>query len=135
MLLAARDAESGAGLTDQELRDATVTLLLAGHETTANALAWTFCLVSQADDVQAKLQCELKSVVASRSPAAHPISSTLRIWARRFRKQFDCTLQSGLWSAVSGLTHEIAGYRIPARSTLLISPYVLHRHPDFWQNA
>jgi cytochrome P450 len=134
VLLAARDAESGAGLTDQELRDAAVTLLLAGHETTANALAWTFYLLSQADDVQARLHGDLISVLAGRLPAlsdfeqcpylGQVFSEAIRmypsIWIMERRARAD---------------DEIAGYRIPARSTLLISPYVLHRHPKFWHNA
>ena len=59
-----------AGRTDRELRDTNVTLLLAGHETTANALAWTFYLLSQADGVQTALYRELAKVLAGRLPGA-----------------------------------------------------------------
>jgi enediyne biosynthesis protein E7 len=131
ILLESRDAESGAQLSDQELRDAVITLLLAGHETTANALAWTFYLVSQSEEAQAKLHFEAKNAcqtslmeVARLTYVAQVLSEAIRlypsIWIMERRVRSD---------------DEIAGFAIPARSTMLISPYVLHRHPDFWSDA
>ena len=133
VLLAARDAESGGRLSDQELRDAAVTLLLAGHETTANALAWTFYLLSQAEEAQTRLHCELKNVLAGRPPTVSDFERLPylgQVFAEAIR------MYPSIWIMERRLRtdDEIAGYRIPARSTLLISPYVLHRRPDFWQD-
>jgi len=69
MLLQAQDVEGdGTGMTDQQLRDEVMTLFLAGHETTANGLAWTFYLLAQHPEVEAKLQAELDSVLNGRLP-------------------------------------------------------------------
>jgi cytochrome P450 len=115
-LLLSRDVESGGGLTDEELRDATITLLLAGHETTANALAWTFYLVSQASEVQTRLHDELVRSLAGRSP--------------RLADFERLPYMSQVFSEA-----KIGGFTIPAGSTLLASPYVLHRHAAFWHAA
>jgi enediyne biosynthesis protein E7 len=105
-LLAAHEAEGAARLSDQELRDAAMTLLLAGHETTANALAWAFLhtagLEAQADP-------------------AHIFAETLR-------------LHPSIWVIERRVikADRLDGYDIPAGSSLLISPYLLHRRADFW---
>jgi cytochrome P450 len=67
MLLATRDADDGAGLGDQEVRDQAMTILLAGHETTANALAWTFYLLGRHPDVRAKVEREVDAVLEGRT--------------------------------------------------------------------
>jgi enediyne biosynthesis protein E7 len=107
-LLAAHEAEGDAQLSDQELRDAAVTLLLAGHETTANALSWAFIMTA-----------------GSEVPAdpAHIFAEALRLYP-------------SIWVIERRVIHDdmIGGYAIPRGSSLLISPYLLHRHPDFWQN-
>src|SRR5262249_47026570 len=70
VLLSARDEESGAQMSDRELRDEMMTLFLAGHETTANALTWTLYLLSQHSEVEAKLLGELSGVLRGRPPRA-----------------------------------------------------------------
>src|SRR5207248_4975458 len=67
MLLLAED-EDGAHMTDKQIRDEAVTLVLAGHETTANALTWAWWLLSQNPDVEAKLHEEVDRVLAGRTP-------------------------------------------------------------------
>jgi cytochrome P450 len=69
MLMNARDEEDGSQMSDKQLRDELATLMLAGHETTANALSWTWMLLAQHPKVRAKLQDELTQVLAGRSPA------------------------------------------------------------------
>jgi len=112
-LLAAHEGSSEAQLTDQELRDAAVTLLLAGHETTANALSWAFYSVAKAPEMNFEA-----------SNLHHVFSETIRlypsIWIIERRAIKD---------------NEINGYHIPRGSSVLISPYLLHRHPEFWPNA
>ena len=68
MLLAARDEETGEEMSDQQVRDEVFTLILAGHETTANALAWTWYLLSQNPEVERKLHAELADVLGGRLP-------------------------------------------------------------------
>ena len=74
MLLLAQDEENdGRGMTDQQVRDEVMTIFLAGHETTANALAWTWYLVSQSPDVEARLHEEVDRVLAGRTPTVADI--------------------------------------------------------------
>src|SRR5205807_2953731 len=68
MLLAVRDEETGEGMDDAQLRDEVLTLILAGHETTANALSWTWYLLSQHPEVEQKLHAELDEVLGGRPP-------------------------------------------------------------------
>src|SRR4029453_6536349 len=68
ILLQVRDKQTGEGLSDSELRNETITFLLAGHETTANALAWTFYLLSQNPDVERQLRDEVNAVLGDRTP-------------------------------------------------------------------
>ena len=131
MLLEVRDAETGAGLTDRELRDQLITFIVAGHETTANSLAWTFYLLSQYPEAADRLRAEIDTVLGGRAPtvADFPqLSYTRRVIEESLR----------LYPTVYGVARqpladdEIGGYRIPRRSQVLLSPFVTHRHPDFW---
>jgi cytochrome P450 len=133
MLMAARDEETGGSMTDKQLRDEVMTLFLAGHETTALLLSWTWALLSWHPNVRRGAQEEVDRMLGDRTPTAEDVarlpylgmilSESLRLyppaWAIPRRPLAD---------------DEIRGYRIPAGSTVLVSPYVTHRHPDFWDN-
>lgn len=69
MLLSARDEETGLGMSDQQVRDEVITLLFAGHETTAVALTWTWYLLSQYPEVERRLHAELDTCWQDRGPA------------------------------------------------------------------
>ena len=73
MLLAARD-EDGSRMTDKQLRDESITLFLAGHETTANTLSWTWWLLAQNPGAEKKLHAELDSVLAGRAPTLEDVA-------------------------------------------------------------
>jgi cytochrome P450 len=124
ILLRERDAETGEGMDDAQLRNETITLLLAGHETTANALAWTFFLLAQHPETAERVREEAESELdLDALPfTERVIREALRlyppIWALERRAVVD---------------DEIGGFRIPAGSTVVVSPWVTHRHPDFWQ--
>src|SRR5437588_446894 len=75
MLLSAQDEETGEGMSDQQLRDEVLTLLLAGHETTAAALTWTWYLLSQHPEVERRLHAELDSVLAGRLPTVEHLDA------------------------------------------------------------
>ena len=110
-LLDAQDAVDDR-LSDQELRDAAVTLLLGGHETTANALAWAFHAVAQHPD--ATYEATDPALIFAEAVRLYP-----SIWiVERRAKQAD----------------NIGGFDIPRGSSVLISPYLMHRHPDFWDD-
>lgn len=131
ILIEAHDNQRGTRLDDQELRDACITLLLAGHETTANALAWCCYLISQDPVVQEELYDESAAVLQHRPPAATDVDKLIytgKVFAEAIR------LYPSIWIMERRVVadDEVAGYALPKDSTLLISPYVLHRHPEFW---
>jgi cytochrome P450 len=131
MLLSARDEETGEGLTDRELRDQLITFFVAGHESTAVALSWTVALLCRHPEVDDRLRAELNGGLGGRIPGADDlprlalarrvIEESLRIYPPVYAVARDAMAED-----------EIGGYRIPARSMVILSPYVTHRHPDFW---
>lgn len=133
LLMAAQDEETGEGMTDKQLRDEVMTIFLAGHETTANLLAFTWTLLSHHVGARQRLQAEVDRVLEGRTPDAADVpalSYTNMIIDEALR------LYPPAW--VIGrqplADDEIGGYPIPAGSTVLISIYNIHRHPDFWEN-
>ena len=134
MLLDVRDEETGQGLSDTELRNETITFLLAGHETTANALAWTFYLLSQNPDAERQLRAEVSTVLGECAPTVENLSQlkyTTMVIQEAMR------LYPPIWAierrAILGDT--IGGFHIPAGSSVVISPYALHRNKNFWPQA
>ena len=132
MLMRARDPESGAALGDTQLRNETITFLLAGHETTANALTWTFHLISQHPEVERLLVEEIRSVLGDRTPTLEDIPKLA--YARRVIQE-SMRLYPPIWiierRAIAD--DDIGGFHIPAGSAVVISPYSMHRHPAFWK--
>jgi cytochrome P450 len=131
-LLHAVDEEGDrTGMTDEQLRDEVMTIFLAGHETTANALSWTWYLLSQHPEVEAKLHAELAEVLAGRPPTAEDfprLRYTEMVVAESMR------LYPPAW-AVGRLAledHEVGGYLIPRGALVLVSQYVMHRDPRFF---
>lgn len=132
MLLAARDEDTGEGMSDLQLRDEVMTLILAGHETTGAALSWTWYLLSQNPEARSKLQAELDQVLNGRAPALDDLERlpyTRMVFAESMR----------LYPPAWGLPREAIGddtlgdYHVPARSLVNLSQWVTHRHPDFWE--
>jgi cytochrome P450 len=131
MLLMARDEETGEGMSDEQLRDEVLTILIAGHETGAAALAWVWYLLARHPEVEHKLHAELESVLGGRTPGIEDLPSL------PYTKMiFDEVLR--LYPPAWGLPRqaisedEIGGKHIPAKSILIVSQYVTHRHPAFW---
>ncbi|MFN0088422.1 MAG: cytochrome P450 [Blastocatellia bacterium] len=132
MLIQARDTEGdGRGMTDLQLRDEVMTIFLAGHETTANALTWTWYLLSQHPAEEARFHEEVDQTLAGREPAPEDYSRlayTERVLAESMR------LYPPAWIiGRRALTHySLDGYTIPAGSILLMSQYVMHHHPKYF---
>ncbi len=132
-LVRAGDTEGDRQFTHRELRDETVTLLLAGHETTANALAWAFYLLSQSPEVESQLHDDTSRVLGG--DALQPEHVDQLIYADALFAE-TIRLYPSIWVMERRAVQEdvIGGYRIPAGSTVLISPYILHRDPRFWSD-
>ena len=133
MLVFARDEETGEGMTDKQLRDEMMTFFIAGHETTANALSWTWYLLSKDPMVLRRLEAELAQVLSGRLPTAADLpqlSYTLALLQESMR------LYPPAWmvARMPLADDEIGGYHIPAQSIVVMSQYVTHRHPDCWEN-
>ena len=132
MLLLARDEETGEAMSDQQIRYEVLTLLVAGHETTANALSWTWYLLSQHPEVGATMRAELARVLGGREPT---IDDLPQLAYTRMVLDESMRLYPPVWatSRAPSEEDEIGGYRIRPKSVVLLSPYVTHRHPDFWE--
>ena len=131
MLLAARDADSGQPMPTMQIRDEVLTLLLAGHETTANALTWTFYLLANTPEVETKLHDELDDVLGGSAPSVEDLP---RLPYTAMVIQEAMRLYPPAWAISRAAVADdvILGYRIPAGSVVLLSQWVTQRHPDFW---
>jgi cytochrome P450 len=131
MLMEARDEETGAALDDRQLRDEVMTIFLAGHETTANALTWTWYLLARYPAALRALQGELRDVLGGRAPGADDLA---RLPLTRATIEESMRLYPPAWiisRSVNG-QDEIGGFEIPGRSLVFVSPYVVHRNPRLW---
>lgn len=131
MLMAARDPETGEGMSDVQLRDEVMTLFLAGHETTANALSWTFYLLSQHPDIRAKVTAEARAALSGRVPALHDLpklSFTLQVIEESMR------LYPPVWLLMRRAESDdvIAGHKIPKNAFVAVCPWVTHRDPRYF---
>ena len=133
MLLAARDAETGESMPPEQIRNEVLTLLLAGLETTANALAWAFYLLSGAPEVEGKLRDELDQVLGGRLPTVEDLALLPYLM---MVVQEAMRLYPPAWaiSRAAIADDEIMGYRIPAGANVLLSQWATQRHPEFWSD-
>ena len=131
MLLEAEDPETGYRLDDRQVRDEVMTLFLAGHETTANALVWTWYLLSQHPHVEARLHDEADAAASIDDPAqaVAALPYTRRVLQESMR------LYPPAWVIGREAQRDvrlIGGSHIPQGTTVLASPLVLHRRPDLF---
>jgi cytochrome P450 len=131
MFLAARDDETGAGMTDRQLRDEVLTMLLAGHETTSLALSWTYYLLSQHPGVGRSIEDEVDRVIGDARPAFAHVD---RLSCTRRAIEESLRLYPPAWgfSRKAMADDEIGGYRIPRGSLVFLIPFVVHRRPKLW---
>ena len=133
MLLAARDADTGEGMSDTQVHDEVMTIFLAGHETTAVALTWAWYLLSRHPHVAERLRTELDVVLAGRLPTVEDLA---RLPYTEMVVQETLRLFPPAWlmTRMGREDDEIMGYHIPARTPIYLCQYITHRHPDFWDN-
>jgi enediyne biosynthesis protein E7 len=133
MLMSARDKESGAPMSERQLIDELMTLVVAGHETTASALNWTWYLISQHADARARLHAEIDAAPDLPAPSLaqmeglpytqQVINEALRLYPPGWMLSRR-TLEADV----------LGGYPIPAGADVLLPLYLLHRHPRFWKD-
>jgi cytochrome P450 len=133
-LLAARDADSGEGMSPEQMRDELITLLLAGHETSATALVWTYHLLGQHPEIEARLVEELERELGGRAALSADLP---RLPYLKQVVQESMRLYPPVWGIARRANEdaEFGGYRVPAGAYISISMYALHRHPEYWPNA
>lgn len=133
MYMEATDADTGEKMTDKQLRDEVMTLILAGHETTANALSWAFYLLSQNPDVRDRMHEEVTRVLGNRTPTFEDVRN---LEYTGWVLQEAMRLYPPVWvferTALSD--DEIDGFRIPKGAGVAVSPFVMHRDPAYWEN-
>ena len=129
MLLNAR-YEDGSAMPDRQVRDEVLTLLVAGHETTANTLSWTWYLLAQSPQVVARLEAEVDTL----GGAAPAMADFPRLVYTDRVVQEAMRLYPSAWSISRRALADdvIGGYDIPAGAIVAMSPYTIHRRPDFW---
>jgi cytochrome P450 len=131
MLLAAQDEDDGGVMTDEQVRDEAMTIFLAGHETTANALTWLWYLVSGAPEVEARLHEEVDRVLQGRLPALADVPS-LPCIERIVTESMRLYPPAWLIGRRALVDYPLGGYVVPARSIIIMSPYVLQRDTRYY---
>ena len=133
MLVEGIDPETGAGLTDKQVRDETISFFIAGHVTIASALTWTWYLLSTHPAAWRRLRAEVDEVLGGRPPAVADLgrlayTSMVVQEAMRLYPPIYLVLRRAL------ADDQVGGYRVPAGANIALCPYVTHRHPEFWDN-
>lgn len=131
MLLSAQDEEGGGGLSDQQVRDQAMTLFLAGQESTANSLVWTWYLISKHPEAERRLHAELDSVLGERLPGVDDLK---RLVYTRMVFSESLRLYPPAWTVVRRAIkdYQIDGYVVPAGADVYMSQYVVHHDPRFF---
>jgi cytochrome P450 len=129
--MASRDPLAGDGMSDRQLRDEVITLYLAGHETTANLLTWTFYALAREPGVAAQVQDEIESRLSATAPRLEELRSLSympRVLSEVLR------LFPPVWTIARDVVADdiVCGYRVPAGSFVLLSPYITQRLEDYW---
>ncbi|MFN3650932.1 MAG: cytochrome P450 [Armatimonadota bacterium] len=131
LFLQARDEETGEGMSDLELRDEVMTMLMAGHESTAVTLSWVWYLLAMHPHMQEKLRAEIDRALGGRRPTWDDLA---RIPYARMVVEETLRLYPTVWalSRQAIQDDEIGGYRIPAGGYATPCAWVIHRRPDLW---
>jgi cytochrome P450 len=133
MLMSATDDADGKGMTPKQLRDEVMTLVLAGFETTANALTWSLYLLAKHPSVAGKLEEEAIRVLGGRQPTFEDLPR-LEYTERVFLESMRLYPPAWCFERQAVEADEVGGYSIPAGTTIAVCPYVLHRNPAYWEN-
>jgi cytochrome P450 len=130
LLLEAHD--EAARMSEQQLRDEVTSLLVAGYESTAVTLTWMFYLLSQHPEVEQRLRQEIGTVLGDRAPTLEDLPS-LEYLGQVISESMRCYPAFWAMTRQTVADDEIGGYSIPAKSLIVVSPFVTHKHPGFWE--
>ena len=133
VLIGASDETTGLPLDDKQIRDEVVTMLIAGHETTAIALAWALHLLATHPEAADRLDSELDTVLGGRTPTHEDLPA---LAYTRLVIEETMRLNPPVWFTMRRalVDTEVGGYRVPAGSSVLVSAFTTHRHRSFWEN-
>ncbi len=131
MLLRAQDQDDRTFMTDQQVRDEAMTLFLAGHETTANLLAWTWYLLVQHPEVYAGLRAEAQAVLAGRTPRCEDLPNLPRS-LQVLKEALRLYPPAYAFGRQAVRTVDVGGHRVAAGEIVLLSPYTLQHRPDYF---
>jgi cytochrome P450 len=132
-LLLPTEKHKHGSLSNRQVRDEIVTMLLAGHETTANMLAWTWFLLSEHSDVETKFRRELDTALGTRTAKSADLPN---LPYARMVLQESMRIYPPVWILFRKAlaNHTVGGYHIPAHSMVALSSYAMHRHPQYWDD-
>ena len=133
MLMQVRDKESGEPMGERQLVDEIMTLIVAGHETTASGLNWTWYLLSQHPEVQARLHAEIDAVDYPLAPGLAQVE-TLTYTGQVVNEALRLYPPGWVLSRRTIEADVLGGYPIPPGTNVLLPLYLLHRHPQFWED-
>ncbi|HZO23665.1 MAG TPA: cytochrome P450 [Steroidobacteraceae bacterium] len=133
MLMSARDRDTGQGMSERELIDEIMTLVVAGHETTASGLNWTWYLLSQHPQAEARLHEEIDAAPIEAAPSLGSMES-LAYTQQVVNEALRLYPPGWLLSRRAIEADVLGGYDIPAGSNVLLPLYLLHRHPRYWKD-
>ena len=133
MLMAARDEETGEAMDNRQLRDEVMTMVLAGHETTANALTWALYLLSKNPAAARRVQQEVREVLQGRVPGMEDLPR-LRYTQQVIEESMRLYPPAWVIGREALVDDVIMGFRVPRGSSVVLVPYTTHRHPEFWEN-
>jgi cytochrome P450 len=133
MLMSAQDEETREQMTDRQLRDEVLTLALAGHETTASALTWTFYLLSKHPEIARRLGAEVDAVLGGRAPRLEDFA---RLPLTRAVIEESMRLYPPVWAVERRALGDdvLGGYHVPKGAIVGVVTYAIHRHPKHWDN-
>ncbi|MFN6483732.1 MULTISPECIES: cytochrome P450 [unclassified Nostoc] len=133
MLMEAKDEETLQQMDDKLLRDEVATLMLAGHETTANSLSWTWLLLAQNPEVREKLELELNQVLQGKLPTLEDLGQ-LVYTQQIIKESMRLYPPVPLMGREAAVDTEIGDCKIPQGMAIMISQWVMHRHPKYFEN-
>jgi cytochrome P450 len=132
MLIDARDEETGEGMSDKQMHDEVLTIFLAGHETTAALLGWTFYLIGQDSEVAERLQTEIDSTLNGQPPTLDQLG-TMQYTGQVLHESLRMYPPAWMFARTPVQDDVIGGVLVPAGSMIMLSPYVTQRLPQVWK--
>jgi cytochrome P450 len=132
MLMNVRDKESGDPMTERALIDEVMTLVVAGHETTASGLNWAWYLLARHPEVDARMHAEIKAAPEMTAPGLGQMEA-LQYTQNVINEALRLYPPGWLLSRRSLAADVLSGFEMPAGTDVLLSPYLVHRHPQFWK--